>query len=100
MGRLNTNPRDFCREPGYDTAILLTYTFDALFFERIVLPDLWVGGSTDVHVIADLGQINEALPRWVGRVLNGFWGSMAGDHIVRFRRIQAVPDGDFKFGQT
>jgi hypothetical protein len=65
--RLNTNPRDFCREPGYDTAILLTYTFDALFFERIVLPDLWVGDSTDVHVIADLGQINEALPRWVGQ---------------------------------
>lgn len=61
-------PRDFCREPGYDKALLITYDFDALFFERVVLPDLWIGGSTDVQVIADLGQVNQALPRWVGQV--------------------------------
>ncbi len=61
-------PRDFCREPGYDKALLITYDFDARFFERIVLPDLWVGGSTDIQVIADLGQVNQALPRWMGQV--------------------------------
>jgi hypothetical protein len=61
-------PRDFCREPGYDKALLITYDFDALFFERIVLPDLWVGGSTDIQVLADLGQVTQALPRWVGQV--------------------------------
>ena len=66
--RCDTTPREFCREPGYDKAVLLTYNFDALFFERIVLPDLWIGGSTDVQVIADLGQITEALPRWIGQV--------------------------------
>ncbi len=56
-------PRDFCREPGYDKALLITYDFDARLFERIVLPDLWVGGSSDIQVIADLGQVNQALPR-------------------------------------
>jgi hypothetical protein len=33
-----------------------------------VLPDLWAGGSSDVQVIADLGQVSQALPRWVGQV--------------------------------
>ncbi len=33
-----------------------------------MLPDLWIGGSTDVQVIADLGQVSQALPRWVGQV--------------------------------
>ena len=61
-------PRDFCREPGYDRVLLITYDFNPLFFERVVLPDLWVGGSNDVQVIADLGQVNQALPRWVGQV--------------------------------
>jgi hypothetical protein len=61
-------PRDFCRELGYDKALLVTYDFNALFFERVVLPDLWVGGSTDVQVIADLGQVSQALPRWIGQV--------------------------------
>ena len=61
-------PRDFCREQGYDKALLITYDFDALFFERVVLPDLWAGGSSDVQVIADLGQVSQALPRWMGQV--------------------------------
>src|ERR1041385_6792662 len=61
-------PRDFCREPGYDKALLITYDFDALFFERVVLPDLWVGGSTEVQVVADVGQVNQVLARWVGQV--------------------------------
>jgi hypothetical protein len=54
--------RDFCREQGYDKALLITYDFDALFFERVVLPDLWAGGSSDVQVIADVGQVSQALP--------------------------------------
>jgi hypothetical protein len=61
------NPRVFCREPGYDRAVLLTYDFDALFFERVILRDLWAGGATDIQVIADLGRVTEAVTRWVGQ---------------------------------
>ncbi|MFZ0735327.1 MAG: hypothetical protein WAM79_23625, partial [Candidatus Sulfotelmatobacter sp.] len=61
------NPRLFCREPGYERAVLLTYDFDALFFERIILRDLWAGGTTDIQVIADLGRVTEAVTRWVGQ---------------------------------
>ncbi len=39
------NPREFCKEGAYPIAILLTFDFDPLFFERIVLPDLWRGGA-------------------------------------------------------
>jgi hypothetical protein len=62
------NPRDFCREPGYDKAVLFTYDFDALFFERMILRDLWLGGATDIQVIADLGRVAEAQQRWIGQV--------------------------------
>lgn len=44
------NPRHFLREPGYPIALLTTYSFDPYFFERLVLPDLWAGGSNSVLV--------------------------------------------------
>ena len=62
------NPRELCREPGYPSALLLTYDFDPLFFERIVLPDLWLGGSGDVLVVADRGRVDANVTRWEGQV--------------------------------
>lgn len=62
------NPRDFCRARSYETAVALTYSFDALFFERLVLPDLWAGGAGEVLVIADPQQLDSAIPRVVGQV--------------------------------
>ena len=35
------NPRLFCRERSFHKALLLTYSFDPVFFEQIVLADLW-----------------------------------------------------------
>jgi hypothetical protein len=62
------NPREFCREPGYDKALLFTYEFNALFFERIVLRDLLTGGANDIQVVADLGRVSEVQQRWKGQV--------------------------------
>ena len=55
------NPRDFLREPGYPLALLTTYSFDPYFFERLVLPDLWAGGSNSVLVLVDQGELRNAL---------------------------------------
>ncbi len=62
------NPREFCREREFPTAILLTYAFDPLFFERIVLRDLWSGGTGDVLVLADARQIEAAKERREGQL--------------------------------
>lgn len=62
------NPRQFCRERGYTSAIALTYSFDPLFFERVVLSDLWYGGAGDVVVVADQRQADEAVARCIGQV--------------------------------
>lgn len=51
------NPRLFCREQAYQKALLLTYSFDPIFFEQMVLPDLWAGGSSDILVLGDQDQI-------------------------------------------
>ncbi len=62
------NPRAFCREPGYTSALLLTFDFNPLFFERLCLPELWAGGTGDVLVIADGRQISEASSRWEDQI--------------------------------
>lgn len=62
------NPRTFCRESSYESTIALTFSFDPIFFERIVLPDLWAGGTGEVIVIADRTQTESALLRAVGQV--------------------------------
>lgn len=51
------NPRLFCREQSYHNALLLTYSFDPIFFEQVVLPDLWAGRSNDILVLADQAQL-------------------------------------------
>src|ERR1039457_4582089 len=59
------NPRLFCRERSFHKALLLTYSFDPVFFEQIVLPDLWAGRASDILVIGDRdfhqGRRGEAL---------------------------------------
>ena len=62
------DPREFCRERGFPRALLLTYAFDPLFFERIVLRDLWHGGTGEMLVVADERPVAEELPRWRGEV--------------------------------
>jgi hypothetical protein len=64
------NPLEFCREGSFSTAICLTYSFDPLFFERVVLRSLWEGGSTEVLVVADAGQVRSAFDSDVGRILH------------------------------
>lgn len=51
------NPRLFCCERSYHKALLLTYSFDPIFFEQVVLPDLWAGRSSDILVLGDESQI-------------------------------------------
>jgi hypothetical protein len=62
------SPRDFCRLPKAHTSILLTYDFDAIFFERVVLNDLWAGGTGDVLVVADPAQLSAAVDSWGGQL--------------------------------
>ena len=61
------NPRLFCQEPGYPRAIALTYSFDPLFFERIPLRDLWYGGTSDITVVGDAGELQDAVSRYAGQ---------------------------------
>jgi hypothetical protein len=43
--------RKFCQEPGYPVTIFLTYSFDPLFFERIPLDDLSMGGTRRILIL-------------------------------------------------
>ncbi len=62
------NPRKFCQESGYNGAILLTYNFDPVFFEKVVLRDLWTGDTGEILVIADQSEMESSRDRWIGRV--------------------------------
>lgn len=64
------NPRLFCRERAYHKALLLTYSFDPIFFEQVVLPDLWAGRSSDILVLGDRGEIDASLQSAVGQLWN------------------------------
>jgi hypothetical protein len=55
------NPRDFAREPGYDLTIALTYSFDPVFFENVVLHDLRVGGSGSIVIVGDPHEVDVAI---------------------------------------
>ena len=61
------NPREFCSLPGYTAALFLTYDFDPVFFERVVLRELWAGGTGDIVVVADRSRVDASLDRWGGR---------------------------------
>jgi HKD family nuclease len=62
------SPREFCQESGYRSTLLLTWSFDALFFERLVHHDLRQGGSGTQLVIADRKQVEAVSPSWSGRL--------------------------------
>ena len=62
------NPREFCRESGYSSAILLTYSFDPVFFENLVLRDLWAGGIRNIVVIADSNEVQTRLEYCIDRL--------------------------------
>lgn len=62
------NPRLFCRERAYHKALLLTYSFDPIFFEQVVLPDLWAGRSSDILVLGDKGEIDASVQSAVGHL--------------------------------
>ena len=64
------NLREFCCIPGYSTALFLTYDFDPVFFERIVLRELWGGGTGDIVVVADPSRIDASKPRWSHRLVH------------------------------
>lgn len=64
------NPRLFCRERAYQKALLLTYSFDPIFFEQVVLPDLWAGRSSDILVLGDGGEIDTSFQSAVGQLWN------------------------------
>ena len=60
--------RKFCQEPGYPVTIFLTYSFDPLFFERVPFDDLNMGGTRRILILADAGEVTEAMKRCVGQV--------------------------------
>lgn len=62
------NPRLFCRERAFHKALLLTYSFDPIFFEQVVLPDLWAGRSSDILVLGDKNQIDTSVQSAVGQL--------------------------------
>lgn len=62
------NPRVVCRERAYQKALLLTYSFDPVFFEQVVLPDLWAGRSSDIFVLADEAQVELATQATAGQL--------------------------------
>ena len=64
------NPRLFCREPAYHKALLLTYSFDPIFFEQVVLPDLAAGRSSDILVLGDEGEIGRSFQSAAGQLWN------------------------------
>ena len=64
------NPRHFCRERAYHKTLLLTYSFDPIFFEQVVLPDLWAGRSSDILVLGDRSQIDASIQASVGQLWN------------------------------
>ncbi len=61
------NPRSFCREEGFPRCIALSYSFDPLFFERIILRDLQYGVTGDITVVADRGILQDAVSRYEGQ---------------------------------
>lgn len=62
------NPRLFCRENPYHKTLLLTYSFDPIFFEQVVLPDLWAGRSSDIVVIGDRDQVQTSISASIGQL--------------------------------
>lgn len=61
-------PRDFLRDPGFETALLLTWSIDPVFFETVHLSHLRKGGTGRVLVLADGHQLDRHAPH-LGRLV-------------------------------
>jgi len=57
-------PGDFCAEAGFDATIFFTWSFDVSFFERIVLRRLQRSGTSDVLILVDGAQAEQAARHW------------------------------------
>ncbi|MGY8631321.1 hypothetical protein RAD15_02330 [Bradyrhizobium sp. 14AA] len=62
--------REFCKEPGYPVTIFLTYAFDPLFFERIPIEDLGIGGTRRILVMGDASELSGAMQRCAGQIFH------------------------------
>lgn len=63
------NLREFCAIEGFGTAVLTTYQFDPLFFERVVLKDLLASGVRRIVVLADGRQSDGPLEAARGQLV-------------------------------
>jgi hypothetical protein len=57
------NLREICRERDYTTVIGTTYSFNPIFFERVILPDLRFGQGREIVLIGDSSELTEAINR-------------------------------------
>lgn len=55
------NFRQFCSSPGYTHFIALTYNFDPLFFESVVLKDLLQNGISNNLIFCDSNSFQKSL---------------------------------------
>ena len=62
------NLREFCKSREYTTIIGTTYSFDPLFFERVILPDLRLGYGGKILIIGDGDQLVESINRCKGQL--------------------------------
>jgi len=53
--------RKICQEREYDIVIGTTYSFDPLFFEKVILPDIRFGQGRNILLIGDGIQLIEAI---------------------------------------
>jgi len=61
-------PREFLSEREFEITLAFTYSFDPVFFERVVLPALLSGGTEDIHVLADGSEVDLVLARVHGPI--------------------------------
>ncbi|WP_316171521.1 MULTISPECIES: phospholipase D family protein [unclassified Bradyrhizobium] len=62
--------REFCKETGYPVTLFLTYAFDPLFFERIPLEDLGIGGTRRIVILGDAAEIGASMERCAGQIFH------------------------------
>jgi len=55
------NFRQFCSSPGYTHFIALTYNFDPMFFESVVLKDLLRNGTSNNLIFCDSNSFQKSL---------------------------------------
>ncbi len=57
------NPQVYCSDKDYSHFISLTYNFDPIFFERIVLTNLEAASITNISIVADQNYLDKNLFR-------------------------------------